>query len=144
MRKYCNKFVRALVIGLSLILPLSGCAAAVGVLGTIGSGVATGAEYVMGKSVSKTTSHDFDRVKKALLVALCKMQIEVETASEIEGGEEILANADDLRIEIELKKITPRVTSIKIRTSNGFLLGDKATAQEIVQQTTEIAEKLIT
>lgn len=144
MRKNFNKLVRAFVIGLTLILPLTGCAAAVGILGTIGTGIVSGAEYVVAQPVSKTASYDFDRVKKALLVALCKMQIQVEKVREIDQGEEIIAKADDLEIEIELKEITSSVTRIEIKAGGDFVKRDRATAQEIVRQTTEIAETLVT
>ena len=144
MRENFNKLVRALAIGLTLILPLTGCAAAVGVLGAIGSGIVSGAEYVVARPVSKTASYDFDRLKKALLVALCKMQISVEEVREIDHGEEILARADDLAIEIELKEITSNVTRIEIKAGGDFVKRDVATAQEIVRQTTEIAETLVT
>ena len=144
MRKNFNKLVRALALGLTLILPLTGCAAAVGVLGAVGSGIVSGAEYVVARPVSKTASYDFDRVKKALLVALCKMQIPVEKVREIDHGEEILAGTEDIEIEIELKEITSNVTRIKIKAGGDFVKRDTATAHEIVRQTTEIAETLVT
>lgn len=144
MRKNFNKLVRALAIWLTLILPLTGCAAAVGVLGAVGSGIVTGAEYVVARPISQTASYDFDRVKKALLVALCKMQIPVEKVNEIDHGEEIIAGTEDIEIEIELKEITSNVTRIKIKAGGDFVKRDTATAQEIVRQTTEIAETLIT
>ncbi len=144
MRKYSNNSVRALAIGLSLILLLSGCAAAIGALGTVGSGVATGADFFASNPVSKTVSYDYDRVKKALFVALRKMVIEVERVQKIKDGEKIFAKADDLEIVIVLKEITPRVTRIKIKAGEGLLKRDKATAEEIVLRTTQIAKKLIT
>ena len=130
--------VLLLAIGLSF-WGLTGCAAAVTAVGVVASGLAYGTEYVLTSQVSRTTTHEFDRVKKALLVALCRMQIPVEEINEIEDGEKILANADDLKIKIELKKITPCVTRIKVSAANG-LSRDKATASEIVQQTEEIAQ----
>ena len=107
MMKYGSRLVHFLVVGLPLILALGGCAAAVGVLGTVGSGVAGGADYLVSTPVSKTVSQDYDQMKKALLVTLCEMVIDVEKASEIEDGEKILAKADDLKVVIELRKITP-------------------------------------
>ena len=116
---------------------------AVTALGTVASGLAYGAEYVLTSPVSKTTTYEYDRVKKALFVALCKMQIPVEKVKEIKDGEEILATAEDLSIKIELKELTPCVTRIKIKAGKG-LNRDKATASEIVQQTEEIADDLTT
>jgi hypothetical protein len=142
MKSNITSTVRILALGLFL-MSFTGCAAAVTVLGTVASGITYGAEYILTSPVSKTTTYDYDRVKKALFVALCRMQIPVEKVSEIEDGEEILATADDLKIKIELKEITPRVTRIMIKAGKG-LSRDKATASEIVQQTEEIAETLIT
>jgi len=133
-----TKTFRSIAIGLSM-LSLTGCATAVTAIGTVTSGIAYGTQYVLTSQVSRTTTHEFDHVKKALLVALCKMQIPVEQVKEIEDGEKIVANADDLKIKIELKKITPCVTRIRVKAGKG-LIRDKATASEIVQQTEEIAE----
>jgi hypothetical protein len=143
MMKYGTRLVHFLVVGLLLILVLGGCAAAVGVLGTVGSGVAGGADYLVSTPVSKTVSQDYDQMKKALLVTLCEMVIDVEKASEIEDGEKILAKADDLKVVIELRKITPSLTRIEIKAGGGVVKRDRATASAIVYKTTELAEKLV-
>lgn len=144
MRVNKNKSLWPIMMGLSLILTLSGCAAAVGALSTLGSGVVGGADYLASDPVSKTVCYNYDRVKKALLVTLCKMVIDVEKVREEEDGEKIYAQAEDLQILIELKKITPIVTRISIRAGEGIVKRDRATATEIVQRTAETAETLIT
>lgn len=131
-------------MGFFLLFALSGCALAVGALGTVGSGVAGGAEYFASTPVSRTVSYDYDRVKKALLVTLCKMVIDVEKVKKIENGEKIIATADDLEVVIKLEKITSRLTRIEIKAGEGLVKRDKATATEIVQRTTEIAKTLVT
>jgi len=131
------KSARPIMMGLFLLLTLSGCAAAVGALSTLGSGVVGGADYLASEPVSKTVCYDYDRVKKALLVTLCKMVIDVEKVK-------IYAKAEDLEVVIELKKITPIVTRIKIKAGEGMVKRDKATASEIVQRTAETAETLVT
>ena len=144
MKIYSKRLIRPVLLGLFLIFTLSGCTAAIGALGTLGSGVIGGADYLASSPVSKAVSYDYDRVKKALLVTLCKMVIEVEKVKEIENGEKIYANADDFKVVIELKKITRSVTRIKIKAGEGVVKRDTATAKEIVQKTTEIAETLVT
>jgi hypothetical protein len=139
-----NKSARPIMMGLLLLLTLSGCAAAVGALSTLGSGVVGGADYLASEPVSKTVCYSYDRVKKALLVTLCKMVIDVEKVKEVEDGEKIYAKAEDLEVVIELKKITPIVTRIKIKAGEGMVKRDKATASEIVQRTAETAETLVT
>ena len=54
-------------------------------------------------------------MKKALLVTLCKMVIDVDKVKKIENGEKILATADDLEVVIKLKRITSKVTRIEIK-----------------------------
>lgn len=136
--------IRPLMMGFFLLFALSGCAVAVGALGTVGSGVAGGADYFASTPVAKTVSYDYDRVKKALLVTLCKMVIDVEKVEKNENGEKILATADDLEVVIKLKKITSKLTRIEIKAGEGIVKRDEATATEIVQRTTKAAEKLRT
>jgi hypothetical protein len=136
--------IQPLMMGLFLLFALSGCAVAVSALGTVGSGVAGGADYFASTPVAKTVSYDYDRVKKALLVTLCKMVIDVEKVKKIEHGEKILATADDLEVVIELKRITSKLTRIKIKAGEGIVKRDEATATEIVQRTTRTAAKLTT
>lgn len=129
---------RALLIGLALVT-LPGCATAVS---AVGAGVAMAAEYFVATRVSKTITSDFDRLKKALFVALTSMDIHVDKVTEIEEGEEIIAKADDLKITIQLKRITPRVTRVNVKADRGLFKRDKATAQEIIHQTSKITENL--
>ncbi len=131
--------VQALIIGLSFLILITGCATAVSAVGT---GVYMAAEYFVRSSVSQTLTFDFDRLKKALLVALRKMEIRADSASEIKDGEEIIAWADNLEVTISLKKITPMVTLIKVKANKSFISRDKSTAQEVVRQTIQVAEKL--
>jgi hypothetical protein len=119
---------------------LTGC---VEIISAVGGGAYMAAEYFVSGAVTQTVSYDFGRIKKALLVALCRMHILVEEAKPIEDGEEIIATAEDLEITIELKEITESVTRISVKAAKDLLHRDKATAEEIVQQTHEIAGKLI-
>lgn len=121
------------------LFTLTGCLEAISAFGT---GAIMTAEYVLTGGESKTISHEFGRAKRALLVALCKMKISVDEAREIEGGEEVIAKADELEIRVELKQITSTVTRITVRAQKDLLHRDRATAKEIVQQTTKVAEKL--
>ena len=144
MNKYRKSSIRPLMMGFFLLFALSGCAVAVGALGTIGSGVAGGAEYFASTPVAQTVSYDYDRVKKALLVTLCKMVIDVEKVKKNDNGEKIFASADDLEVVIKLKKITSKLTRIEIKAGEGIVKRDEATAKEIVQRTTKTAAKLVT
>ncbi|NTV32095.1 MAG: DUF3568 family protein [Deltaproteobacteria bacterium] len=133
------KRVRFLLIAALLPLLLTGC---VELLGAAGSGAVVTAEYILSGSVEKTMCFGYGRTKKALLVALSRMEIVADKAIEVEGGEEILARANQMEIKVELREITPCVTRISVRAGDGFLRWDKATAQEILAQTNKIAEDL--
>lgn len=130
---------QTLLIALSLFA-LTGCLA---LISTMGAGVYVTATYLLSGAVTNTVSYDFLQIKKALLVALCRMGIAVDEARPIDDGEEIFATTDELEIKIELKEITPTVTRISVKVEKDLLHRDKATAQEIFQQTTKIAEKLV-
>jgi len=127
------------LIALSLFA-LTGC---LEVISAVGASAYVTAEYLVSGAVTETVSYDFGRIKKALLIALCKMQIVVGEARPIKDGEQIFATADELEIRIVLKEITPSVTRISVKAEKDLLHRDKATAKEIVEQTHEIAEKLI-
>ena len=129
---------QAIILAL-LLMTVTGC---IEILGVLGSGATMASEYILKSNASKTISHEFDRTKKALLIALRKMEIFVEEASEIEDGEQIVAKADDLEIKIELKEITSKVTRITVVAGKNILHRDKATAQEIVYQTNKVADKI--
>jgi hypothetical protein len=139
MKRNLRLTLQTLLIALSLFV-LTGCLA---VISTVGASAYVAAEYLVSGAVTNTISYDFARIKKALLVALCRMEIDVDEARPIEDGEEIFATAEELEIRIELKEITPTVTRISVKAEKNFLKRDKATAQEILQQTNKIAEKLV-
>lgn len=144
MEIYRKSSIRPLIMGFFLLFAFSGCAVAVSALSTVGSGVAGGADYFASTAVAQTVSYDYDRVKKALLVTLCKMVIDVEKVKEIDHGEKIFATADDLEVVIKLERITTKLTRIEIKAGEGIVKRDEATATEIVRRTTKTAAKLIT
>ena len=131
--------LQTLLIALSLFA-LTGC---LEIISAVGASAYMTGEYLVTGAVTKTVSYDFGRIKRALLVALCKMKIDVNEARPVEDGEEIFATAEELEIKIQLKEITPSVTRISVKAEKNLLNRDKATAQEILQQTNKIAEKLV-
>jgi hypothetical protein len=139
MKRNLRLTLQTLLIALSLFV-LTGC---LEIISAVGASAYVTGEYLVSGAVTKTVSYDFGRIKKALLVALCKMKIYVDKASPIEDGEEIFATAEELEIRIELKEITSSVTRISVKAEKNFLNRDKATAQEILQQTNSIAEKMV-
>jgi hypothetical protein len=133
------KRVGSLTIVALFLFGLTGC---LEFLGAAGSGAVVTAEYYFSGCVEKTMCFGYSRTKKALLVALCRMEIVTDRTIEVEGGEDILAKANQMEIKVEIREITPCVTRISVRAGDGFLRWDKATAQEILAQTNKVAEGL--
>jgi len=86
MIRHHKVFLKFLTLGLFLFV-LTGC---VQILGAVGTGAVVTGEYVLGGSVTKTITHEFARIKKALFVALRSMEILKDKEREVEGGEEIM------------------------------------------------------
>jgi hypothetical protein len=88
---------------------------------------------------------------QTLLIALslftltgCLAVISTVGASAYVAAEYLVSGAvTNTIIKIELKEITPTVTRISVKAEKDVLRRDKATAQEIFQQTKIIAEKLV-
>jgi hypothetical protein len=118
---------------LAALLPgLGGCAALA--VTAAGIGGATGVSHVLGGITYRTFSEPLPRVKGATLTALNRMDIKVDGASRVEGGELIRAGASGREIEIELEKLSPNTTRMRAVAKKG-LLYDSATATEIILQT---------
>ena len=71
MKRTLLLIFQALLIGLSLFV-LAGC---VEVISAVGTGAYMTAEYFVSGAAIKTVSYELNRIKEALLVALCRMQI---------------------------------------------------------------------
>lgn len=138
MKTSCIRRCAVIPVLLSL-LALTGCFE---VLSAVATSTAMTAEYVINNQSSKTMTYGLRTAKKALLVALCKMEIPVNAVQEIESGEEITAETDTLKIRIELKEITPSVTRIAVVAEKQFMIHDRATAEEILRQATDIVERI--
>jgi hypothetical protein len=126
-------------IALLGLFSLAGCMETISAFGT---GALVTAEYVFTGQEPRTISHGFDQTTRAVLIALCRMNIPVSNTREIENGEEIAGQAGELEIKVELKSITPTVTRIAVKAEENLLHRDKATAREIIRQTVEIADAL--
>ncbi|MFH2218355.1 MAG: DUF3568 family protein [Pseudomonadota bacterium] len=115
------------------LLPiLSGCAA------IALTGVGVGASYTLSNVAYRSFSSPVDRVHPAAIAALKKMDIEVIDDSESEDGRTITAATKELDIVINLEEVTPQTTQVKVDARKRFILKDKATAAEIINQVGKI------
>lgn len=130
---------RMAVVVLALApLALGGCAAVA--LTAVGVGMATGVQHQLGGMVYKTFSTSQERVKRATVGAMNRMQIKVVQSRRDGTTETITAKAGDREIVVELEALTPNTTRMKVTArQNGGILSDGATATEVILQT----EKLV-
>ncbi len=104
------------------------------------SGGAAGVDYTFTNNAYKTISHPLPAVETALDRALNKMDIRrIGTANE-KDTVSISAVAGRLDIDVELERITPRVTRIEVSARQSYFIKDKATATEIIVQTEKSLE----
>ncbi len=123
---------------LSLCL-LSGCVGASSLVLGAGAGTATGSgvAYTMDSIAYKTFTTPLDAVAEATRSALKSMEFPVRWESQNTSGVDIMAKAgnpsETLDIEIDLERLSPQVTRMRIVANRGFFLKDAATATEIIR-----------
>ncbi len=112
----------------------TGCASIAITLAGLGAGL--GGTHYLGSIGYKTFTEPLSNVKFATMVALKRMQIQVEATEKTDTGERIKAKIPGREIEIELESLTPNATRMRslARKETGLIL-DSATAAEIITQT---------
>ena len=125
---------------LCLILGLSGCAMMGIAVPAAVSGCAIDVNYTFTNIAYKTICYPFDNVEVALDKVLKKMDIKETTRKIEDGNVRVMAVTANLDIYIDLEKVTPTVTSIKVNAKKGIFFKDKATATEIIVQTEKNVE----
>lgn len=118
---------------------LSGCAGASSLVIGAGAGTATGAgaAYTMDSIAYKTFSDPLDTVADATRTTLKSMEFPIRWESRNSTGVDIMAKAGNLSetldIEIDLERLSPKVTRMRIVANRGLFLKDAATASEIIR-----------
>ena len=118
---------------------MTGCIAFISAVGT---GAAFATEHVLTGPVSKTIRYELAKIKKALSVAIRRMEILPDKVQEVEDGKHVTASAGKIRIRVELKQIAPRLGRITVRAPKGFMNEDRATVRTFGFQTNRMAEFL--
>ena len=123
---------------LSLCL-LSGCVGTSSLVLGAGAGTATGSgvAYTMDSIAYKTFTSPLDQVAEATRATLKSMEFPIRWESRNTSGVDIMAKAgnlsETLEIEIDLERLSPQVTRMRIVANRGFFLKDAATATEIIR-----------
>jgi hypothetical protein len=123
----------AVVAGL-LVLP--GCESvaltALGVTG--GTAASTQVNHTLGGIAYKTFNASVGDVHRATLKALADLDMPVTSDTETEVGREIVAQAGDREIGIEIETLTARASRMRVVAKQGLLMRDSATATQIIIQ----------
>ncbi len=120
------------------LLATQGCAVvAVGALAAAAGGVT----YTVLGTAEKTYDVDYDTVAAALQKALVTLDIKTgDTKRREENGKivstEIDAYARDLTIRISIDRVSDKATRVIVDASQKYVFKDRATAGEILTQTT--------
>jgi hypothetical protein len=104
-------------------------------------GQAGGVAYTFTNVAYKTVLAPIDRVEVASHLALIKMGIKYIRSTEMENGVQIIAETSELKINIDLEKITAKTTRISVDARKNIVVKDKSTAAAIIQETEAMLEK---
>jgi len=122
-----------------LMLSISDCAMMGFAVPAAVSGCAIDVNYTFTNIAYKTVCYPFADVEVALTKVLTKMDIKETKRKSEDGKISVIALAGKLDIYIDIEKVTPTVTNIKVNAKKGVFLKDKAMATEIIVQTEKYA-----
>lgn len=118
---------------LACIVLLQGCAAVALTAGGIAAGV--GANYTLSGIAYKTVVAPLPATRLATLKTLNRMEMNISQDEKTDEGWQITADAEDRKVDIELEKVTPNTTRMRVTVDKGIaFFKDRATATEIIAQ----------
>lgn len=133
-----GRTIGAVMVFLSAI-GTQGCAGVGLTLLGVGAGVSsgTGVSYTLDSIAYKTFATSETELRSATMQTLKRMAIDVTDTQKTETGTDITATAGDRTVEIEIDRITPRTSRMRVNVKKGWVFRDRATAGEIVAQTVD-------
>jgi hypothetical protein len=116
-----------------------GCAGVGLTLFGVGAGVSTGTgvSYTLDSVAYKTFAASEGDLRAATVQTLKRMAIDVTETQKTESGTDISATAGDRTVEIEIDRITPRTSRMRVVVKKDWIFRDRATAGEIIAQTVD-------
>lgn len=145
MRKTRGKWVLVVLLPLSVLM--EGCAAIALTLLGVGAGVSggTGVSYTLDSIAYKSFTATLAEVRQGTTTALKRMGLPVENVNETSTGVDIQAKGSNeenpLDIEIELDRLSPLTTRMRVVAKRGTFMKDRATATEIILQTVKVMDE---
>jgi hypothetical protein len=127
---------------LALAVGVEGCAGVGLALFGVGAGISggTGVNYTLDSIAYKTFAISEPDLRAATVTTLKRMAITVTENEATESGRQITATAGDRTVDIELDRITPKTSRMRVNVKKGWILRDRATAGEIIVQTEKTLE----
>ena len=126
------------ILGVLAALILSGCAGAALTAGGLAG--SAGINHTLSGIVYKTFTVPIKDLRIATLKTLNKMQIKVTGDKKAKFGWRIDGTAFERTIGIELERLTPAATRMRVTTDKGSIFKDSATSTEIILQTAQRLE----
>jgi hypothetical protein len=116
---------------------LGGCAGVGLTLFGVGAGVTTGTgvSYTLDSIAYRTLAASEAELREATLKTLKRMDITVKENHATDSGRQIVAEAGDRTVDIEIDRITSRTSRMRVVVKQGWVFRDRATAGEIIMQT---------
>jgi len=135
--------MRWLAVAALVALGTSGCAAVGLTLVATGLGVAagTGTSYTLDGIAYRTFTASLEQTRTAAHRTLRRMEMKVESDKPEGDGREIVALAGDRKVYIELEKLTPRTTRMRVTAKQGWFWRDRSTAGEVIAQTADAIDE---
>ncbi len=136
LRALAGTFRAPVVAVLLGSLVLQGCAVAA--LTAVGVAGGAGIKYTVNGISYRTYNHSVAKVRASALLALKHMDMTVTEDTETETGWQITATAENRGIDIELERLSKRVTRMRAVVNIGSVFfKDSATAATIITITAE-------
>ena len=136
--------VRVAGVTLTVMLALAsqGCAAVGLALFGVGAGVTggTGVSYTLDSIAYKTFTASEEQLQTATVKTLKRMAMDLKENQATESGRQLTALAGDRTVEIELDRITAKMSRMRVNVKQGWFFKDRATAAEVIVQTERTLE----
>ncbi len=132
------------IVLIGAMLQLSGCAAPAGLaIFSAGTGVAMGTsvDYTLNGIAYKTFVAPMPTVRQATLASLNRMGIKVVEDKKSNSGWSITATAEGRDIEIDLERLTPRTTRMRVVANSGPIFKDRATEAAIIDEAADALDR---
>lgn len=109
-------------------------------LTALGVGGSTAVTHTINGITYRTFTVPINKVKRAALTALERMDITLVSTAKQDNIEIINAAASGRTIQIQFEPLTTNTTRMRVTAKNGGLIYDSATATEIILQTERVMD----